>query len=214
MGRPIQKKWFGKPDAPGQQIIVTGAKFRDGVTATDAYIVSQTGSAAYMVQDVAQTHPAEILFMVNANSVDALLPGQCYINATPFGGTALPAETIAQYRISLYDIPNAVPTTTGAPAVTPVSNWKWSTIPAAAPGEVDLITEPLVPPAPAPSPPPAPAPAPTPAAAPAVVVPPPAPKPVPKPAPAPVVEPPKEPTPEYDSLSVARLRKSDSDSFA
>jgi hypothetical protein len=137
MGRPIQKKWFG----PGGEIIVTGAMFSDGVTATNAYILSQTGSAAYMVQDAAKTHKPEILFMVNAASTAALLPGQCFINATPFGGTALPAETIAQYRISLYNVPNTVPMVTGAPAVQSVSNYKWSTIPATKAGEADLITE-------------------------------------------------------------------------
>lgn len=178
MGRPIQKKWFGTPDTDGLQIVVTGAKFSDGVTATDAYILSQTGSAAYMVQDVAKTHAPEILFMVNANSVDALLPKQCYINVTPFGGTALPAETIAQYRVSVYNIPNSVPTETGAPAVSSVSDYKWSTIPATKAGEADLITEtPAPPPAPAPAP-PAPAPAPAPAAA-RASIPTPAPKPRP-----------------------------------
>jgi hypothetical protein len=141
MGRPIQKKWFGPVSGIGSQIIVTGARFSDDVTATNAYILSQTGSEAYMVQDTAKTHAPEILFMVNANAVAALLPGQCYINATPFGGTALPAETIAQYRISLYDVPNAVATPTGVPAVSSVSNYKWSTIPATKAGEADLVTE-------------------------------------------------------------------------
>lgn len=142
MGKAIQKKWFGPASTPGTQIIVTGAKFADGTTASDAYIVKQTGSTAYIVSNGIK---AEILFMVNANGLGALLPGQCYINITPFGGTALPAEKIAQYRVSTYDVPNSVPRNVGNPAVSPVSNYSWSTIPAAAKGEADLITAAAIP---------------------------------------------------------------------
>ena len=88
MGRPIQKKWFGLPVTPGSgHIKVNGVKFIDGTTATSAYIIKQTGSSAYIVQDSAMTHAPEIVFMVNAASVSTLLPGQCFILATPYIGT-------------------------------------------------------------------------------------------------------------------------------
>jgi len=139
MGRPIQRKWFGPQSGPGSQIIVTGAKFADGTTPA-SYIMSQTGDTAYMVQDLAKTKTPEILFLVNANATAALLPGQMYINATPFGGTALPAKRIAQYRISLYTVPNTVARPTGV-ADGRVVEYSWSTIPATKAGQATLITE-------------------------------------------------------------------------
>lgn len=138
MGRPIQGRWFGPASLGGQQIIVDGVKFADGTTATDAYIVKQTGSSAYIVSNGTK---AEIVFMVNANGLSALMPGQCYINATPFGGTALPCKTIAQYRASLYTVPNSVPRIVGDPAVVAATDYVWSTIPATRIGECDLITD-------------------------------------------------------------------------
>ncbi len=140
MGKPIQKKWFGLPTLPGAQIVVNGVKFADGTTATNAYIVKQTGSAAYVVQDTAQTHAPEIVFMVNANATSALMPGQCYIMATPFGGTALPCAKIAQYRLSVYDVANTVPRETGAPAVSSETAYRWSADAASAAGQASLIT--------------------------------------------------------------------------
>lgn len=140
MGRPIQKKWFGLPVTAGSMHIkVNGVKFADGTTATNAYIVKQTGSAAYVVQDAAQTHAAEIVFMVNANALSALLPGQCFILATPFGGSTLPCDKIAQFRVDIFDVANTVPRETGAPAVSGVTSFSWSTIPATAFGQADLI---------------------------------------------------------------------------
>jgi len=141
MGRPIQKKWFGPISSLKSQIIVTGVRFADNTTATNAYILSQTGDTAYMVQDTAKTHAPEIVFMVNANAVAALLPGQCFINATPFGGTALPAKKIQQYRITLFTVPNTVATATGVPSVSPVANYTWSTVPATKTGQANLITD-------------------------------------------------------------------------
>jgi hypothetical protein len=149
MGRPIKKSWFGPATLDGSQIVVDGVKFADGSTATGAHIVKQTGSAAYVVSNGTK---AEICFMVNADSVGALLPSQCFITATPFGGTALPCETIAQYRVSLYETPNSVPRKTGDPAVSAVGNYRWSAIPAAIAGQADLITEGLTPAPPAPVP--------------------------------------------------------------
>ena len=140
MGRPIQNKWFGLPVGSGSgHITVNGVRFADGTTATSAYIVKQTGSAAYVVQDAAQTHAAEIVFMVNASSVGALLPGQCFILATPFGGSALPCAKIAQFRVDIFDVANTAPTETGAPVPTGVTSYEWSTIPANAFGQADLI---------------------------------------------------------------------------
>ena len=142
MGRPIKKSWFGLPVGPGSgHITVTGVRFADGTTATNAYIVKQTGSEAYVVQDAAMAHAAEIVFMVNANGLGALAPGQCYINATPFGGSALPCAKITQFRLTVYNVPNAV----ANPVLMPVdafsvSDYSWSTIPAVANGEADLIT--------------------------------------------------------------------------
>ncbi len=140
MGRPIQKKWFGLASLPGSQIVVNGVKFADGTTASGAYIVKQTGSSAYVVQDSAMAHAPEIVFMVNANALSALLPGQCYILATPFGGSALPCAKIAQFRVDIYDVANTVPMETGAPVTTAISSYSWSTIPAVAVGQADLIT--------------------------------------------------------------------------
>lgn len=126
MGRPIQKKWFGLPLTDGLQIVVNGVKFADGTTATDAYIIKQTGSNAYLVQDVAKTHAPEIVFMVNATSVSALAAGECFITATPFGGSALPCKKIAQFRCDLFENDGSV------------KSYTWSTIPAERTGQADL----------------------------------------------------------------------------
>lgn len=125
--RPIQKRWFGLPVTPGSNHIkVNGVKFADGTTSTNAYIVKQTGSSAYVVQDVAMTHAPEIVFMVNATSVGALLPGQCFILAIPFGGSAVPCSRISQFRVSVFQNGTVV-------------SYTWSTIPANAIGQADLI---------------------------------------------------------------------------
>lgn len=126
MGRPIQKKWFGLSAGAGNQIVVNGVKFADGTTATNAYIIKQTGSNAYVVQDTAKSHAPEIVFMVNAASVGALLPGQCFITATPYGGSALPCKKIAQFRVDVY-----------APDGSPDS-YSWSTQPATGAGQANL----------------------------------------------------------------------------
>ena len=141
MARPIQKRWFGPATLAGKQIVVSAAKFRDGSTVVDPYIVSQTGSSAYMIQSApggVPTGPSEICFMVNANGPGALQSSQCYIIATPFGGAALPCKTIAQYRVSLFLVPNAVPRTTGDPAVQAAQSYRWSLIPPVAPGQAAL----------------------------------------------------------------------------
>lgn len=130
MGRPIQKKWFGPSTAAGAQIVVNGVKFADGSTATDAYIVKQTGDRAYVVSNGTKE---EIAFMVNATSVGALNAGECFILATPFGGAARPCEKIAQYRVSIYAADGTI------------DNYVWSTIPATGPGQADLITATAVP---------------------------------------------------------------------
>jgi len=128
MGKPIQKKWFGPATLSGSQIVVDGVKFADGTTATGAYIVKQTGSAAYIVQDSALAHDPEIVFMVNATAVGGLNPSECFITAVPFGGSAVPCAKIAQYRVDLYEADGSV------------DSYSWSTLPADAPGEADLIT--------------------------------------------------------------------------
>ncbi len=137
MGRPIQKKWFGPSSNPGSQIVVNGVRWADNTTATSAYIVKQTGSSAYVVSNGIKS---EIVFMVNAASVAALLPGQCFILATPFGGSALPCYKIAQFRVDIFNVANTVPRETGAPVPESVSSYSWSTMPAAAFGQADLIT--------------------------------------------------------------------------
>ena len=140
MGRPIQKKWFGLPVGSGSgHITVNGVMFADGTTATNAYIVKQTGFNAYVVQDAAMAHAAEIVFMVNANGLGALQPGQCYILATPFGGSALPCYKIAQFRVDIYDVANSVPREVGDPAVQGSTSYSWSTQPATTFGQADLI---------------------------------------------------------------------------
>lgn len=138
MGRPIQKKWFGLASLPGNQIVVNGVRFADNTTATSAYIVKQTGFNAYVVQDTALAHAPEIVFMVNANALAALLPGQCFITATPFGGAALPCYKIAQFRVDIFNTANSVPRETGAPVPDPTTSYSWSTQPAVALGQADL----------------------------------------------------------------------------
>ena len=126
MGRPIQKKWFGKSTAAGNQIVVNGVKFADGSTASNAYIVKQTGSNAYIVRDSADAHAAEIVFMIPVLAIADLQPGQCFITATPFGGSALPCTKIAQFRC---DVMSADGT---------IDSYSWSTQPAVANGQADL----------------------------------------------------------------------------
>ena len=137
MGRPIQKKWFGPAVTAGSQIIVNGVRWADNTTSTGAYIVKQTGSAAYIVSNGTKN---EIVFMVNAASVAALQPSQCFINATPFGGSALPCAKIAQFRVSIYTVANTVAREVGDPAVQAQADYSWSTLPAVVPGQADLIT--------------------------------------------------------------------------
>ena len=120
MGRPIQKKWFGS--GPGK-IVVSGIKWQDGTTSA-GHIVKQTGDRAYIVSNGAKTEP---VFMVNAMSAGALLPGQCYIVAEPFGGSPRPCEKIAQYRLSVYEADGTI------------NDYTWSTIPATRLGQADLI---------------------------------------------------------------------------
>ena len=103
MGRPIQKKWFGKSTTAGKQIVVNGVRFADGTTATSAYIIKQTGHSAYVVRDSADAHAAEIVFMVNATSLSGLKAGECFITATPFGGLAAPCAKISQFRDDIFE---------------------------------------------------------------------------------------------------------------
>lgn len=138
MGRPIQKKWFGLTATAGNQILVDGVRFADNTTATSAYIVKQTGFNAYVVQDTLMAHDPEIVFMVNADGVGALLPGQCFITATPFGGIALPCYKIAQFRVDVFNTANSTPRETGAPVPDPTTSYSWSTMPAVAVGQADL----------------------------------------------------------------------------
>jgi hypothetical protein len=123
MGRPIQKKWFGPAVLGGNQIVVNGVRWANGTTSTNAYIVKQTGSAAYIVSNGTKS---EIVFMVNADNTGDLLPGQCYITATPFGGLPLPCKKIAQFRVDVWAADGTV------------DSYTWSTQPAVAIGQADL----------------------------------------------------------------------------
>lgn len=124
MGKPIQRKWFGPATLPGSQIVVSGVKWADGTTATSDYIVKQTGSTAYIVSNGTKS---EKVFMVNATDVSGLNPGECFILATPFGGSARPCSKIAQYRLDLYEVNGSI------------GSYSWATIPASALGQADLI---------------------------------------------------------------------------
>lgn len=135
MGRPIQKKWFGPTGGAGNQIVVDGVRWADNTTSGPAYIVKQTGFNAYVVSDGIKS---EISFMVNANGTGALLPGQCFITATPFGGAALPCYKIAQFRVDVFNVANTVARETGAPVPDPTTSYSWSTMPAVAVGQADL----------------------------------------------------------------------------
>lgn len=128
MGKPIQKKYFGQVTVEGAQIVVSGVKFADGTTATNDFIIKQTGSHAYIVQDGALSHDPETAFMVNAVDVSELNPGECFILATPFGGTARPCAKIMQYRLDLYEADGSI------------GNYGWSSFPATVLGQADLIS--------------------------------------------------------------------------
>lgn len=140
MGRPIQSQFFNQPVGPNSGFItVNGVKFADGTTATNAYIVQQTGSNAYVVQDSAQLHAPEIVFMVNAASTSTLLPGQCYILATPFSGSTLPCSKIAQFRVDIFTAINTTPSAVGTPGNWDVTSYSWGTQPAVSPDQADLL---------------------------------------------------------------------------
>ena len=128
MGKAIQKKWFGPATGAGAQIVVSGVRFADDTTATSDFIIKQTGSTAYIVQDAALSHDPETVFMVNATDVAHLNPGECFIMATPFGGTALPCAKIMQYRVDLYEADGSI------------GSYSWSAQPAFEDGQADLIS--------------------------------------------------------------------------
>lgn len=125
MGRPIQRKWFGDTTLPGSQIVVNGIKWADGTTSLNGYIVRQKGVNAYIVSNGVKE---EICFLANASTVSALAVGQCFILATPFGGSARPCFKIEQYRLSIFAADGTI------------DSYTWSTIPADGPGQADLIT--------------------------------------------------------------------------
>jgi hypothetical protein len=123
MGKPIQRKWFGPTSGSGKQIKVNGVKWADGTTSTNAYIIKQTGSTAYIVSNGTKSERA---FMVNATAVGGLQPGQCFITATPYGGSARPCKKIAQFRLDLWEADGSI------------NSYSWSTQPAVAIGQADL----------------------------------------------------------------------------
>lgn len=123
MGRPIQKKWFGPAVLGGNQIVVDVVRWADGSVSSNAYIVKQTGDRAYIVSDGTKSEP---VFMVKAYISAELKPGECYITATPFGGSPLPCEKIAQYKLSVYELDGTI------------NDYTWSTIPATKKGQADL----------------------------------------------------------------------------
>ena len=126
MGKSIQQKWMGEATVAGKQIVVDGVKFADGSSASGAYIIKQTGSTAYVVQDAGKTHEPEIVFMVNASSIGRLAAGECFITATPFGGSALPCKKIAQYRVDLYEVDGSI------------NSYSWGSDAATSVGQADL----------------------------------------------------------------------------
>lgn len=65
--------------------------------------------------------------MVNATATSGLTAGQCYVLATPFGGSARPCKKIAQYRVDIFAADGTV------------DSYTWSTIPATTPGQANLI---------------------------------------------------------------------------
>ena len=130
MGKAIQSKWFGRPVGAGSgNITVDGVMFSDGSKYTSAYIIKQTGSSAYLVQDSARLHAAEIVFLANATSVNSLTPGHAFILATPFGGSAVPVAKISQFRLDTFN------TSGGA------TSYRWSGNNASALGQASLIKQ-------------------------------------------------------------------------
>jgi len=77
--------------------------------------------------------------MVNAAALGTLLPGQCYVLATPFGGSALPCAKIAQFRVDIFNVAKTVAAEVGAPIDTAITSYSWSTQPAVANGQADLV---------------------------------------------------------------------------
>lgn len=130
MGKAIQKKRFGLPIGPGSgHITVDGVKFSDGAKYSYAYIIKQTGSTSYLVQDSAKLHAPEIVSLANASTTNALLPGQAFILATPFGGSATPVAKISQFRLSLYT------------SATVITDYQWTMSAAASVGQATLIAQ-------------------------------------------------------------------------
>ena len=124
MGRPINRKWFGKPDGVQPKIVVNAVKWLDGTTAADVYILRQVGTRKYIVSNDVKT---ETVTLVNASDAAVLKPGEAFVLAKVQGGTALPCQKITQYRLNVYN-PDGT-----------IGNYGWSTKPASSAGQVDLL---------------------------------------------------------------------------
>lgn len=141
MGRPVKKTLFGLGTAGSNQLVIDGVKFADGSVATNAYVVKQTGSAAYIVQDAAMSHAPEIVFMVNAGATATLLPGQCYTMAKLVTGVRLPCSKISQFRVDIFNTTNTVPTVTGGNIAADgngITSYSWSKVPAVTNDQANL----------------------------------------------------------------------------
>ena len=124
MGRPINRKWFGKPDGVQPKIVVNAVKWLDGTTATDVYILRQVGTRKYIVSNDVKT---ETVTLVNASDAAVLKPGEAFVLAKVLGGAALPCQKIAQYRLNVYN-PDGT-----------IGNYSWGTHPANRLGQADLL---------------------------------------------------------------------------
>lgn len=132
MGRPIKKSWFGDDTSPGYQIKITGKVYEyDGITVatiTDGYIVAQKGTRRYVISDGTDTGTVTLKNTLTSGSLSV---GEGFISATPFGGSALAVHKLTQYRVSIYDTVDSSTST--------ISNYTWSTVPAATAGQADVI---------------------------------------------------------------------------
>lgn len=98
MGKPINKKWFGDQDKPGNQIQVTAKLPGEPVGA--GKIISQDNAYTYTVDVNGVTGRVKL---VNTLTPGNLVDGEAFLEVTPFGKVSLAAYKLQQYSVSVYD---------------------------------------------------------------------------------------------------------------
>lgn len=119
MGRPLNDKFFGDPEAPGKQIqiqvwLVDGEG--DGKGLTNGFIVSQTANSFFIVDNS---------FFVGEIKLQSSTPnavGEGRIQVSPFGGGTEWARVVQAHNVKTFE----------------GNIYNWSTEAADAVGEADL----------------------------------------------------------------------------